>query len=89
MEHRIIARNALCTLIDVYFQCSKDTSLDVKKLHLTLVDNHPRALARDLVILMLFQKTTQSLSLVEETKLYSTLYYIYSGVVMPSYAYDM
>jgi hypothetical protein len=60
------------------------------KVHITLLDIHPVALARDLCILMLLNELCEmkAQSNVEATELKATIFYVYIGVVMPSYCHD-
>lgn len=56
------------------------------KAHFTLIDLHPTALSRDLcVFLLLDQLAETKYNDAEELEIFSTLFYIYIGVIIPSY----
>jgi hypothetical protein len=60
------------------------------KVHITLLDIHPVVFARDLCILMLLNELCEmkKQSTVEATEVKTTIFYVYVGVVMPSYCHD-
>ncbi|KAJ7114132.1 hypothetical protein C8R44DRAFT_881678 [Mycena epipterygia] len=59
------------------------------RLHFTLLDIHPAALARDLCILILLEQLidTPTESLITRAEILSTMFYTFAGVVMPGYCY--
>ena len=57
------------------------------RVHLTLLDIHPSALARDLVILMLLDECMTVTAPVALAEIKATLMYTYAGAIMPPYIY--
>ncbi|KAJ7662858.1 hypothetical protein B0H17DRAFT_1257681 [Mycena rosella] len=84
------ARNLYATLIGAhraYHPLPKDKRAAVR-VHLTLLDIHPSALARDLVVLMLLNGCmTSNVDPITLTEIKATLMYTYVGALMPPYAY--
>ncbi|KAJ6461174.1 hypothetical protein C8R47DRAFT_116012 [Mycena vitilis] len=84
------ARNVFATLIGAhraYKGLPKDKR-SVMRVHLTLLDIHPSALARDLVVLMLLNDwMTPGLSPAALAETQATLMYTYAGAIMPPYAH--
>ncbi|KAF8210815.1 hypothetical protein K438DRAFT_1569292, partial [Mycena galopus ATCC 62051] len=84
------ARNVFATLVGAH-QAVKALPKDKRsavRIHLTLLDIHPSALARDLVVLMLLNDCmTPGISPTLLVELKATLMYTYAGSVMPSYAH--
>lgn len=57
--------------------------------HITLVDIHPTALARDLCLLLLLDDLLNDQhSEMDKVEIHATLFYAYVGVIMPSYCYQ-
>ncbi|KAJ7750682.1 hypothetical protein DFH07DRAFT_922529 [Mycena maculata] len=84
------ARNVYATLVGghrAYKALPKDKR-SAMRMHLTMLDIHPSALARDLVILMLLNDCMApnvAPEVLAETK--ATLMYTYGGAIMPPYAH--
>ncbi|KAJ6520693.1 hypothetical protein DFH09DRAFT_1426866 [Mycena vulgaris] len=83
------ARNVYATLVGAHraLKALPKDKRSAMRLHLTLLDIHPSALARDLVVLMLLNDcmTGGDPAALAETK--ATLMYTYAGAVMPLYAH--
>lgn len=59
------------------------------KVHMTLLDLHPNALARDLCIIMLLDSLMdQNTSQTERLEIKATLFYTYVGIVLPEYCFQ-
>lgn len=59
------------------------------KVHFTLLDIQPTALARDLCILLLLDDLiTGDYSTEETAEIRATLFYVYVAPIMPSYCYE-
>jgi len=57
--------------------------------HMTLLDIHPSALARDLCVMMLLHSLIDtSKSVMERIEIKATIFYTYFGVVLPGYCYE-
>lgn len=57
--------------------------------HLTLLDHHPTALARDLCLLVLLDDLMSGKHTAEvEAEIKATIFYTYMGALMPSYCYQ-
>ncbi|KAK7031941.1 hypothetical protein R3P38DRAFT_3265860 [Favolaschia claudopus] len=86
------ARNVFATLVGahrVYKSLAKDKRAAMR-IHLTLLDIHPSALARDLVVLMLMNDCMTADSGTSSTilaEMRATLVYTYAGSIMPAYAH--
>ncbi|KAJ7500536.1 hypothetical protein B0H11DRAFT_1995698 [Mycena galericulata] len=84
------ARNAYATLIGghrIYKALPKDKR-SAMRMHLTLLDIHPSALARDLVVLMLLNDLMEpNVAPDALAEIKATLMYTYAGALMPPYAY--
>ncbi|KAJ7467818.1 hypothetical protein B0H11DRAFT_1814028 [Mycena galericulata] len=84
------ARNAYATLIGghrAYKTLPKDKR-SAMRMHLTLLDIHPSALARDLVVLMLLNDCmAPNVAPDALAEIKATLMYTYAGGLMPPYAY--
>ena len=83
-----IARHVLSSLVGLSQAYRNMSKTKQSKLiaHFTLIDLHPTALSRDLcVFLLLDQLTEAKYSEGEELEIFSTLFYIYIGVIVPSY----
>jgi len=61
----------------------------VARFHLTALDIHPTAIARDLVFLFLLDQLVDGQTIAPETKaeVIATHMYAFSGVVMPDYCH--
>jgi hypothetical protein len=85
------ARHAYGTLIGAH---RAFLSLNKRKrsqfyLHMTLLDVHPGALARDLCIMMLIHALSDgSQSATNQIEIKATIFYTYVGVVLPGYCYE-
>ncbi|KAJ7041619.1 hypothetical protein C8F04DRAFT_994717 [Mycena alexandri] len=83
-------RNMFATLVGAhraYKGLPKDKRSSVR-IHLTLLDIHPSALARDLVVLLLLNDCmTAGVSQTTLAEIKATLMYTYAGAVMPPYAH--
>lgn len=59
------------------------------KVHMTLLDFHPNALARDLCIMMLLDSLMdQNTSPTERLEIKATLFYTYVGIILPEYCFQ-
>ncbi|KAJ7498066.1 hypothetical protein B0H11DRAFT_1998531 [Mycena galericulata] len=86
------ARHVYSTLVGLHRAHKK---LDKKRRdtfrgHITLLDLHPAALARDLCILLLLDQMmgTPAESSAERVEILSTMFYTFAGVVMPGYCFS-
>ncbi|KAJ7579195.1 hypothetical protein C8J56DRAFT_965062 [Mycena floridula] len=55
------------------------------KLHFTLLDLHPTALARDLCLLVLLEQLTTDISPEDAIEIKATIFYMWLGIIMPDY----
>lgn len=59
------------------------------KLHLTGLDIHPQAIARDLVMLLLLDEIVEGkLSKEMQTEVKATFFYMFTAAIMPSYCHQ-
>ncbi|KAJ7708983.1 hypothetical protein B0H17DRAFT_1124763 [Mycena rosella] len=86
------ARHVHSTLVGIHRAYKK---LDKKRqeafrVHITLLDIHPAALARDICILLLLEQliNTPAESSVTRAEILATMFYTFAGVVMPEYCYS-
>ncbi|KAJ6568362.1 hypothetical protein DFH09DRAFT_1155208 [Mycena vulgaris] len=86
------ARHVYSTLVGLHRAHKK---LDEKRqeslrAHITLLDIHPAALARDLCILLLLEQLvdTPTESSTTRAEILATMFYTFAGVVMPEYCYS-
>ncbi|KAJ7780170.1 hypothetical protein DFH07DRAFT_465077 [Mycena maculata] len=86
------ARHVYSTLVGVHRAHKK---LDKKRqaafrVHITLLDIHPAALARDLCMLLLLDQLvdTSPENSVTRAEILATLFYTFAGVVMPGYCFS-
>jgi hypothetical protein len=61
-----------------------------RKYHFTLNDSNCTAIARNLVLLVLLDELAclTDIPQVERTEIYTTVYYIFAGVIIPRYAFE-
>lgn len=91
MNDYLAARHVYGTLIGAHqaflkLNHSKRSQFHV---HMTLLDIHPSALARDLCVLMLLHMLADaSRSAVDVIEIKATIFYVYLGVVLPGYCYE-
>ncbi|KAJ7663880.1 hypothetical protein DFH06DRAFT_1393704, partial [Mycena polygramma] len=86
------ARNVYSTLVGLHRAHKK---LDAKRqgvfrVHITLLDIHPTALARDLCVLLLLNQLieTPAMTSIAKAEILSTVFYTFAGVVMPEYCHN-
>ncbi|KAJ6496322.1 hypothetical protein C8R45DRAFT_1132445 [Mycena sanguinolenta] len=58
------------------------------KVYITLLDIKEHSLARDLVVMFLLFKIMVCTNAIEKIELQATVFYIYTGLVMPQYCYE-
>ncbi|KAH8101280.1 hypothetical protein BXZ70DRAFT_935376 [Cristinia sonorae] len=84
------ARHVFGSIIGLHqaYQKLDETKRSVMKIHLTLLDIHPTALARDVCIFQLLDELKEG-GHAEETaaEIKATLFYIFIGIIMPSYCH--
>ncbi|KAJ7173293.1 hypothetical protein C8R46DRAFT_945999 [Mycena filopes] len=84
------ARNVYATLVGAHraYKALPQDKRSAMRVHLTLLDIHPSALARDLVVLTLLNDCmTAGVSSTTVAEIKATLMYTYAGAVMPPYAH--
>jgi hypothetical protein len=91
--HPPSARHVYGTLIGVHRAFAKLPSAKHSKkfkVHITMLDIHPGALARDLCIMMLLNELCEMTgdSAITATEIKATIFYTYVGVVMPAYCHE-
>lgn len=86
-----VARHVFGSMIGLhlkYKRLSKAKQAQFKA-HITLLDIHPTALARDLCILVLLDELMMASHNAEtKNEIRTTIFYIYTGVIVPPYCYD-
>ncbi|KAI0357702.1 hypothetical protein OH77DRAFT_1421794 [Trametes cingulata] len=83
-------RHALATLQGLH-QAYKKLPAEKQsafRTHLTLLDIHPYAIARDLCMLMLLHQLNETTDSVTRAEIKATLMYSFCGAVMPNYCYE-
>ncbi|KAJ6580630.1 hypothetical protein B0H19DRAFT_1369180 [Mycena capillaripes] len=84
------ARNVYATLVGAHraYKALPKEKRSAVRIHLTLLDHHPSALARDLVVLMLMNECMAAgVSPTTLAEIKATLMYTYNNGIMPPYAH--
>ncbi|KIJ65506.1 hypothetical protein HYDPIDRAFT_130715 [Hydnomerulius pinastri MD-312] len=83
------ARHVYGTLVGLHqvHQSLNKTKRELLHVHLTLLDVHETALARDLCILMLVNDLMTTTDKITQVEIKATIFYTYVAVVMPPYCY--
>ncbi|KAJ6457420.1 hypothetical protein C8R47DRAFT_1203442 [Mycena vitilis] len=86
------ARNVYSTLVGLHRAHKKldERRQGVFRVHITLLDIHPTALARDLCVLLLLNQLIETPAMASSAKveILSTVFYTFAGVVMPEYCHN-
>ncbi|KAF8970584.1 hypothetical protein BDZ97DRAFT_1753793 [Flammula alnicola] len=81
-------RHAFGTLVHLADMANKTGTLDPITVHMTLVDVHPASLARIIIVLALLRQILEVRLSEDKTRrleLYTSLFYLYTSMLMPSY----
>lgn len=87
----LIARHVFGTLIGAFRAHQKldQSGRSAFRVHVTMLDVHPNALALDLCILMLLDSLLDdTTSNTERIEIEATIFYTYLGVVLPGYCFE-
>ncbi|KII94960.1 hypothetical protein PLICRDRAFT_33788 [Plicaturopsis crispa FD-325 SS-3] len=87
------ARHAYGTFIDLHRQTNaapkaQKHKFQMLKVHLTLVDVQPAALARDILILQLLSDLAHVEDAAARVEIKATIFYVFCAIVMPGYCHD-